>query len=1102
MDHQNLNISRLRKSFEPPEFTPKSVQGPPGATAASGFPILDSLKKSPGTDRQGSHRSAWPALDYHSMENMIQYSTPSWPLLKKTSLVSPTFVLQDPPDEDYIGCSTSSQIADKNPACSHRSALGFGLKNPQIPFPKPFRIIKDFVVYQDSIFRQIKRSQDESGLQHPNFDIRSSSAQPSHPTPHIVNMLHVHHTPYTGAQKNLYIDGTEICSDLVSEEYESVANESEICLLMEAKRKDALDKKELLPHPRRCLKFIILIEQTTVARYSPHIVRQHGILFITLPDWLIAEFQNLSQSFSTPFPCQAVMQNTIRVRVNFTKDMQPDEWSLYLDEQTNNRRLENPNFHLPDAFSNAAIDEDGAIDLSCSSEDYFEDMRHFIVPNVTCVDVGIHISHVSPYQSQSHHLILQLAQIIAYPFKKPQHVAYTNPSAQQYPMSSSDGWSSEVDANSLYQNQGSYHLDHQNSFPSQIHSDSFLEQVDPHLMSHQVSQSTRGLVRPTYSYLPNYGVSNEEPNLGSDRYTQLLESRAAMIGQEGRYHLPAVGDSSSMHYDTNLSRNPVSTNTQESGGLVYFDEPPNINNIQPPALKEDYYYPDQWQLQWQLASRRSETLAARPRASSVALLAKSNNNQSVQFAKVPRITNFNIQDVVSWPMDSGKFGSERRWEGLVTDIYTSEETGSSVCDVFLDKSKHPFTYNRERKAIPLSVLRRMHRGKPQISHFPRLASDDFSIKPDSINGTLCFFWDLEATGLDTSVDDITQIGCVCRLFRHNEWWNPIEEIDTLSDTFSRYVITSKAIPSDVIGLTGITNDILNSLGVSFHDALSDWQTWVLKFRPRFPKCPIWFIAHNGNGFDLPLLLTQEERRCCQNAGTFLSEIGVTGLVDTVILSRRLKWPPDSQEEGISIRHSKIKPDQKRSHRLQDLYQDIMHEVMPGRHDALGDVVGLAALMTKEPFLSAWRTMKIGWTTNEFLSSPNQKKKRDFESGQYRRGSSYPTSHTESTFQFTEEAPAVSHIEMKPGETTYKTDLQQPYSSGHPFTEPDINHLHLPIITEARNDLKIPEIDSAKQVADAQRKAALRSRAMQLQSGTRLSADEAAEIAKAHGQRIN
>ncbi|EZG81183.1 putative exonuclease [Gregarina niphandrodes] len=145
---------------------------------------------------------------------------------------------------------------------------------------------------------------------------------------------------------------------------------------------------------------------------------------------------------------------------------------------------------------------------------------------------------------------------------------------------------------------------------------------------------------------------------------------------------------------------------------------------------------------------------------------------------------------------------------------------------------------------------------------------------------LCCFWDLESTGLRVTLDNIIQIGCTCRLFISNGK-NRRRLFDYIRDgvehDYTRYVKTGSRIPTEISNLTGITNRLLDDKGTSLRHALDDWENWIhslLRKCPRPTLTEVWFIAHNGNQFDLPLLFYQEMTLLKQQPGTFLKQVSL------------------------------------------------------------------------------------------------------------------------------------------------------------------------------------------------------------------------------------
>lgn len=79
------------------------------------------------------------------------------------------------------------------------------------------------------------------------------------------------------------------------------------------------------------------------------------------------------------------------------------------------------------------------------------------------------------------------------------------------------------------------------------------------------------------------------------------------------------------------------------------------------------------------------------------------------------------------------------------------------------------------------------------------------------------------------------------------------------------------------------------LGVPFYQALADWKEWIVSTRRQYKDCPIWFVAHNGNRYDLPLLF-QQEAKLGQTPGTFLESVSCfLGVIFIEGLCRSVLW---------------------------------------------------------------------------------------------------------------------------------------------------------------------------------------------------------------------
>ncbi|CBZ49703.1 conserved hypothetical protein [Neospora caninum Liverpool] len=266
--------------------------------------------------------------------------------------------------------------------------------------------------------------------------------------------------------------------------------------------------------------------------------------------------------------------------------------------------------------------------------------------------------------------------------------------------------------------------------------------------------------------------------------------------------------------------------------------------------------------------------------------------------------------------------------------------------------------------IPLTGLLLLEANEHRIEPARRANSGEFS-PPLSFCLRLSSFFtcsvdpkDLETTGLCIQSCEITQIGCVPRLFRDGRWH--YVNCPVLRDAeahlwgephvFSAYIRIHSWIPKKVRDLTGITKALLNKKGIPLETALLKWAGWAQKIANSLDyDVPIWFVAHSGSSFDIPVLLRHETstRTALKmfSRGCFFRHVGCEYTVDTLTLSRALPWPNvREQSHSLSLLYAQL------TGRSRDRNDE---------HNAVGDSIALAELMGKEPFLSAWQRMKVG-----------------------------------------------------------------------------------------------------------------------------------------------
>ncbi|XP_062246851.1 uncharacterized protein plex9.1 [Platichthys flesus] len=145
----------------------------------------------------------------------------------------------------------------------------------------------------------------------------------------------------------------------------------------------------------------------------------------------------------------------------------------------------------------------------------------------------------------------------------------------------------------------------------------------------------------------------------------------------------------------------------------------------------------------------------------------------------------------------------------------------------------------------------------------------------SSNSTIVFF-DLETTGLDTNVCDITQLSAVCG-----------------ERLFNVYTLPSRAITEGAQRVTGLTvsNGGLFLRGNRLHTIpIYEALTSFIAFLQSFQR-PILLAAHNAKGFDAPILT----RVLLQNHLLQEFQQVVSGYLDTLQLSKWLH--PDLPQQS-------------------------------------------------------------------------------------------------------------------------------------------------------------------------------------------------------------
>ncbi|XP_028574669.2 three-prime repair exonuclease 1 [Podarcis muralis] len=196
------------------------------------------------------------------------------------------------------------------------------------------------------------------------------------------------------------------------------------------------------------------------------------------------------------------------------------------------------------------------------------------------------------------------------------------------------------------------------------------------------------------------------------------------------------------------------------------------------------------------------------------------------------------------------------------------------------------------------------------------------------------FMDLEATGLPPSQPKIAEM-CLFAVSRHslenpqysNPRPKPLPLLPRLADKLSVCINPDKLFTLAASSITGLTNEAF---------AMNRKQTFNLDllhmivafFRRQHP--PICLVAHNGYGYDFPLLKAE------------LSALGHLALdeiycADTIKAMKAL----DSENNQLQqFAYQPSAPGSRKKYALRDLYFKFYREYPPNSHNAEGDVIAL------------------------------------------------------------------------------------------------------------------------------------------------------------------
>lgn len=109
-----------------------------------------------------------------------------------------------------------------------------------------------------------------------------------------------------------------------------------------------------------------------------------------------------------------------------------------------------------------------------------------------------------------------------------------------------------------------------------------------------------------------------------------------------------------------------------------------------------------------------------------------------------------------------------------------------------------------------------------------------------VSDCACFYFDSETSGLNPYCDEIIEIGIKKLVLGTDKERMEAPELSIL-------VKPSRPISETISSLTGITNELLESDGVSVKDALDSLKRFVMRHTSSNQR--IWFLGHNVIAFD-------------------------------------------------------------------------------------------------------------------------------------------------------------------------------------------------------------------------------------------------------------
>lgn len=198
-------------------------------------------------------------------------------------------------------------------------------------------------------------------------------------------------------------------------------------------------------------------------------------------------------------------------------------------------------------------------------------------------------------------------------------------------------------------------------------------------------------------------------------------------------------------------------------------------------------------------------------------------------------------------------------------------------------------------------------------------------------------FDLEATGLSTQQDEVTQIAAALATISIDDH----KRVD--QSPFSALVKCNREISEGAQRVTGLTNEKLKDASC-FRVVLQNFAAHIEKIASSLedPNIPRVLVAYNGAGYDLPLLLNEISRHF-PDALAFLRQLKISYFFDPLTFCRV------NVDESLLPRNKSGRA----SFKLGDVHQCLLARPLEGAHEALADSVGLLDVICHPSLCHVW-----------------------------------------------------------------------------------------------------------------------------------------------------